>query len=57
MSSLFVLADEFVQLVAVDDDVQRADLGQSELLRVDEVQVDFLPCLDAVGLPSGLDGR
>ncbi len=57
MSSLFVLADEFVQLVAVDDDVQRADLGQSELLRVDEVQVDFLPCLDAVSLPGGLDGR
>ena len=42
-AELLVGADELLELVGVDDDVQHADLRQPELLVLDAARVDLFP--------------
>ena len=49
-----ILADEGLQLLGVHNQVQTANLGQTELLLVNAGLVDLLPDLDAVGLAGTL---
>mmetsp|Transcript_37454 Transcript_37454/g.84891 ORF Transcript_37454/g.84891 Transcript_37454/m.84891 type:complete len:394 (+) Transcript_37454:1675-2856(+) len=50
------MSDQLLQLVRVDDDVQRADLGESELLGLDARSVDLLPCAGRVCLARRVNG-
>eukprot|EP00965_Chrysotila_dentata_P203647 6181855-Pleurochrysis_carterae.AAC.1 len=54
---LLVAADELLELVRVDDDVQRANLRQPKLLVLDARGVHLLPRAGRVGLARGVDGR
>ena len=50
MAGLLVGAGELLELVGSDDDVQRADLRQPELLVLDAARIDLLPRARRVGL-------
>jgi len=57
VAELLVRADELLELVGVDDYVQRADLRQSELLVLDAAGVDLLPRARRVGLAGRVHRR
>mmetsp|Transcript_7009 Transcript_7009/g.17530 ORF Transcript_7009/g.17530 Transcript_7009/m.17530 type:complete len:212 (+) Transcript_7009:940-1575(+) len=56
VAMLFVLHDELFEVVGVNDNVHRRDLGALELLRRNARGVELLPDLRIVGLPSRVNG-
>ena len=56
-SRAFSGSTTFLELVGVDDDVQRADLRQPRLLVLDAARVDLLPRARRVGLARRIHGR
>ncbi|GKT40436.1 uncharacterized protein ColSpa_00617 [Colletotrichum spaethianum] len=50
-----ILLDEGLQLLSIDDEVETADLGKTELLLLHAGLVDLLPDLNVVGLTGALD--
>eukprot|EP00962_Isochrysis_galbana_P044601 scaffold17363_cov102-Isochrysis_galbana.AAC.2 len=57
VAALLVDRHELVHLVGVDDDVQRADLGEPELAILDARGIDLLPGAGRVCLPGGVNRR